>query len=87
MNSTRKFYTLRAQRVAKVMKWLEKGLELHAERAKSRDYSHMLWHMIEDMTIVEHHLKDLVTRVQPVTLDDIDDDLNGKEGGQGDDEE
>ena len=43
-----------------------------------------LWRFIEDMTIVEHHLKDLVTRVQPVTLDDIDDDLNGTEGGQGD---
>ena len=84
MNNVRKFYALRAQRVAKVMAWLQKGLELHAERAKSRDYSHMLWRFIEDMTIVEHHLKDLVTRVQPVTLDDIDDDLNGTEGGRGD---
>jgi hypothetical protein len=82
MNNAREFYALRASRVAKVMTWLEKGLELHAARAMNPDYDRMLWKMIDDMGFVEFQLKKLTTLVQPVTLDDLDDDLN--DGGQGD---
>jgi hypothetical protein len=84
MNNVRKLYTLRARRVAKVMAWLDRGLKLHESRAKSPEYEHMLWRMIDDMGFVELQLKKLTTLVQPVTLDDIDDHLNGNDGRHGD---
>ena len=82
MSSVHKLYTLRARRVAKVMVWLKTGLQLHAARAKNPEYARLLWRMIDDMGFVELQLKKLTTLVQPVTMDDLDDDLN--DGGQGD---